>query len=358
MNSGELEPPLAGGPDWAAIGRYLAGESDSVDAQAVREWLLGAPEEAAAIEALDAAVRRAAERSAAEIDVDAAFAALRPRRSVRTSAGLQLHGNRRSRGAAQQVRWRGPLAIAAAACLFLVLGVVSRGREPMSVGLDRPAFLQTGIGERDTLNLADGSRVIVGPASRIEVRDAGNEMAREIDLNGEALFDVVHDTLRPFVVRAGPALVRDLGTSFAVRYDSAVGVRVVVTEGVVRFSERAGPDSGIQLRAGDAAVLDRTGRIVVSRVDSSEEVSARERGWLVLRDASLPEVAAVVRGWYGLELHVPDDSQLAKRRLTATFTGDPVKEVITMLELALDAYARVEGDTIILRSVRRGTTRR
>jgi ferric-dicitrate binding protein FerR (iron transport regulator) len=99
------------------------------------------------------------------------------------------------------------------------------------------------------------------------------------------------------------------------------------------------------------------GRIAVSRVDSAEEFSARDRGWLVLRDAPLAEVAAVVHRWYGLELRAQEDSQLAGRRLTATFTGDDVNELITTLELALDASARVQGDTIVL-SVRRGTTRR
>lgn len=361
MNSGKPESSRTGTTDWAAIGRYLAGEADTGDAEAMRQWLSTFPDEAAAIQALDAAVQRAAERSPPDIDVDLAFAAFKQRRTQRAESGWQSSNYRRLRAGALVGRWRRavPLAAAAAACLLLVVGVVWRGQERVdSAVVKQSATLETGIGERDTLHLADGSRVILGPGSRIAVRDAGNLGGREVDLNGEAFFDVVHDTLRPFLVRAGSALIRDLGTSFGVRQDSAAGVRVVVAEGVVSVTTMG--DSGgtdITLHAGDAAVLDHLGRIAVSRVDSAEEFSARDRGWLVLRDAPLAEVSAVVRRWYGLELRAPEDSQLAARRLTATFTGDAVNEMITTLELALDASARVQGDTIVL-SVRRGPTRR
>ena len=72
----------------------------------------------------------------------------------------------------------------------------------------------TSIGARDSVVLADGSRVILGPASHIVVR------GREVELTtGEAFFVVVHNEKRPFTVRVGGAVIRDIGTEFSVRTD-------------------------------------------------------------------------------------------------------------------------------------------
>jgi hypothetical protein len=143
MNSGEPESPGTGSADWAAIGRYLAGESDSADGNEIREWLLASPDDAAAIQALEAAIRRAAERSVVDIDVDAAFASFKQRRTGRAVTGRQSSGYRRSVFAAKQAHWYRPvpLAVAAAACLLLVVGVVWRGRERIgSAVVERPAI--------------------------------------------------------------------------------------------------------------------------------------------------------------------------------------------------------------------------
>ena len=109
------------------------------------------------------------------------------------------------------------------------------------------------VGKRDSVRLADGSRVILGPASQLVVPAAFGQRGREVELHGEAYFDVVHDTTRPFVVRAGDATIRDIGTSFAVRSDSGPRLQVVVTAGAVALRGRT--DSAAILHAGDVGTV-------------------------------------------------------------------------------------------------------
>lgn len=81
--------------------------------------------------------------------------------------------------------------------------------------LERPQEVHTAIGEQRSVLLGDGSRVTLNTASKIEVNlRKDRRLVRLIE--GEALFDVVHDATRPFKVRAGNVLLSDIGTQFNV----------------------------------------------------------------------------------------------------------------------------------------------
>jgi transmembrane sensor len=171
-------------------------------------------------------------------------------------------------------------------------------------------------------------------------------------LHGEAYFDVVHDTTRPFVVRVGDATVRDVGTSFAVRSDSGTRLQVVVTTGAVAL--RARTDSAAILRAGDVGALQSTGGISVRHDASTAPYLAWMRDSLVFREASIAEVSSDLRRWYGVELRV-EDSILASRHLTMTFSGDPLERVLRVIALGLGAEIERHGDTAVVRASDRST---
>ncbi len=101
------------------------------------------------------------------------------------------------------------------------------------VGTSRE-FYATGIGEYQTIELADGSIAKLNTATTIEV--TFSKKRREIRLaKGEAYFDVVTNASRPFVVYAGDTLAQAVGTAFSLRlYES--GTELIVTEGKVAFA--------------------------------------------------------------------------------------------------------------------------
>ena len=110
---------------------------------------------------------------------------------------------------------------AAAAAVLLAAGLIFGRRttdEPPQVAT---RTYSTGVGQRDSVTLDDGSSVMMGPATRIVVT------GREVSLVGEAFFTVTHDETRPFTVYAGDIGIRDLGTEFSVHNDPAEPVRVV-----------------------------------------------------------------------------------------------------------------------------------
>jgi transmembrane sensor len=122
--------------------------------------------------------------------------------------------------------WRSRRAFALAAVVLLAVATV--------IFLDRDRFAgvyTTGIGEQRTVQLLDGSTVELNARSTIQVRLTAEQRAVTL-LEGQALFRVAKDKQRPFVVRAGDAQVRAVGTEFDV-YKKQTATVVTVVEGRV-----------------------------------------------------------------------------------------------------------------------------
>ena len=95
----------------------------------------------------------------------------------------------------------------------------------------QPTRYVTAIGEQRTIQLDDGSRIILDTSSEVAVRLTGNR--RSVTLTaGQAMFDVQGDPARPFVVAAGDTKVTAIGTRFDVRRSGA-GARVILVDGRV-----------------------------------------------------------------------------------------------------------------------------
>jgi len=144
----------------------------------------------------------------------------------------------------------------------------------------------TAIGERRRERLPDGSELYLGADTRLRVLlDKGRRQVWL--LQGEAIFDVVHDTSRVFAVDAGLARVTVLGTRFVVARD-ARELRVSVERGSVRMDNERG---SLVLGAGQVASNDAASAPRLLPIDAANAF-AFERGRLVLQQAGLEEIAS------------------------------------------------------------------
>jgi transmembrane sensor len=345
FSSGNTSP--AGIPDWEAIGRFLAGESSPAEAAAVRGWLDANPRDRDLLERLDAV---AARQTPIDVDVESALARVHGR--MRDLPALAVvRGDATRIGANGSWRKRNVFvgvcagAVAAAA----VFAVSSRSLRQDGRAVARTYATTTG--QRDSVRLADGTRVTLGPRSTLVV-PADFASNRSVQLSGDALFDVVHDASKPFSVRVNGAVIEDIGTTFTVESDAVDATSVSVVTGSVRLRGAAGrADDGVVLSAGDRGDIDASGRTRVARhvVDSADV--AWTAGTLVFRDAPLSRVAAELQRWYGVTLQA-DDSILYQRHVTATFSGEPIDQVLRVLGLAVDARVDRQGDNATIHSTR------
>jgi len=348
--------------DWEALARHLSGESSPGEAARIEALLIERPHDRELLAALDRAMSVMAADVPGDLDIEGALGRVKARFDSAAPPSLTVHSNARGPAAPPvRTRWRVAfLGVAAAA--VLAIGVTSwftLRQQPVQQAVEpAPRFLATGVGVRDSLQLPDGSRVVLGPLSSVTIARGYGDQAREVEIRGDAWFDVVHDESKPFTVRAGDATIVDVGTKFAVRSDAPDGVSVSVAEGAVSLRAVNTPvQQGVVLQAGDLGLVKSDGQVVTRRGGANPDDVAWLRGSLVFREAPVEEVKASMRRWYGLEVRFADSS-LASRHITATFNGESPERVLDVLKLVLGADIERRGDTAIVRPAGRSVRSR
>jgi transmembrane sensor len=352
MSDEPLQPVTPDDEHWEALARYVAGECPPAEAAAIRRWLDEEPGREQMLTALARVTDRLA-FAAPPVDVDAALARVTERLAGDDVRPIEATWSPQdaSRGRTERGRsgWR-TIGLRAAALVALLGGVVVwrvvSGGDGANVAVAQA--WETAAGQTDTVYLSDGTTVLLGPLTRLAASAGYDATGRNVELYGEALFDVTHDDAQPFTVRAGHAEIVDLGTTFTVRSVEAEAVQVAVTAGSVILRTTTPSDSGVVLRAGDRGILEPGGRPVALSAGASDVDLGWTEGRLVFENMPLQRVATELRRWYGVVVDVPD-AMLAARPITATFRGEPIDEVLRVIELATGTRMERQGDTVFVR---------
>lgn len=322
--------------------RYVTGRCTPAEAAEFEEVLAADPELAARVESYRevwARVRDARGRW----DTDAAWAELRER-----------HEERMRRRATRRIpAWLGR----AAAILVLALGGMGVwGLVPWdSIRDGRPVEMTefaTNPGQTARLRLPDGSQVILSVDTRLRVPENFGRKSRDLYLEGEAIFEVEHDDRRPFRVHTQGLIAEDLGTRFVVRrYAEDSATTVAVTEGQVELKPAAATASSepYLLDPGDLGRVNDEGEVEIRRGIDAEAYLAWADGRLIFADTPLDDVVAQLRRWYAAEIRLADPA-LGERRISASFQGEPLQQVVNLLALTLDLDAERDEEGFVIRA--------
>lgn len=359
--------------------RYIAGECTTFEAARIQRWIAAHPARWERFRELERVWRACREEPARRWNVESAWAMLRISRRSAVASHTGERAQRRVRaapfmlsGQGQRERRRPRWTSLAAGLALAASGVLAwRALSDGAPAREEAVPLQevaTARGQRATITLADGTRMILGAASTVRyARDFGASARRDVYLDGQAYFEVVHDTLHPFSVHTARGVAEDLGTEFVVTAYSAMrDMQVVVASGEVAL-RHAGPslaDSGIgQRRAaprftlgpGELGSIDGSGAITRSRVADASAYLDWTRGRLVFHGVALRDALPAIGRWYDVDITL-GDSVLANRRLVAEFGDHSAAEVVRLIALAVDARYEQRGNTIVLLP-RRGAAR-
>jgi transmembrane sensor len=333
--------------DSELIVRYLSRETSEEETTLVRRWLMAHPEEAERLRLFVARLDDETIRPAAP-NVDTEWSALHAR--LRAHEG-EAHRPAVARAAPQAPAhasrwWRRASALAAAAVVLATalsyrtfVDGVPKARPSTT---DKNVYV-TGAGERSDLLLADGTRVRLAPGSQVRVATDFGTARRDVYLDGEGYFEVVHDASRPFTVYAGNTSVRDIGTAFSVRgYAADSAVQVIVREGEVAVA-------GVgRLRAGDMGRVSNTGEATVQRAVDVEVNLAWTRGKLIYDDAPLGAVLDDLHRWYGADVELSDTS-IARLPFTGTLANVTPNEAVAQVAATMGLTVQVDGQHVTLR---------
>ncbi len=209
-------------------------------------------------------------------------------------------------------------------------------------------------GERLTVTLKDGSQVTLNTQTRIKTSFDSGERRVQLE-EGQALFEVAKDPLRPFVVLAQGRRFVAVGTAFDVRIDGD-RVRVTMVEGTVkvvpRGPARESPDKpGVLLSAGQQLIVDSTVADpepeLVSTIDA-ERVTSWRRGQVIFSDTSLAEAVAELNR-YSEQKIVLATPALADLKLSGAFaTGRAAVFVEALTTYFPVKVVRVDDRALVL----------
>lgn len=181
-----------------------------------------------------------------------------------------------------------------------------------------PAY-RTAVGEQRLVVLEDGSRLRLNTNSAVRVVYWG-DTRRVLLRRGQAFFDVAYDPARPFVVAAGGAEVRALGTRFDVRRE-ADGVAVTLLDGRVRVEDARGQAAELypneQLRVTPAG-------LTRARPAAADAVSWTT-GRLVFRDTPLAAAVAEVNRYSTRKIELDGEGALAAEPVSGVFDAGDVE---------------------------------
>lgn len=342
-----LRPSNDNRDDWERIARLVAGECSEEDAAVLRGR--AAVDEAARRRLEEARfVWEVTQRPADGIDVGAAWEEVDRRvrdgqesRLTRLAVTPAMRPERGPRPRARStvsplLRYAAVLAVVAGVLLVLRHGTDLLSFSEIGQAGEAEYAVATERGQRMTLRLSDGTRVILNAESRLALPSASDP--RAVHLEGEAFFEVAHDPRRPFVIQTDGARVRVLGTTFSVSaYGDRDEVRVAVAEGSVSLhADGAAAQDTVVLRRRDLGIASSRGLTVREHINL-DRYHAWVEGRLVFDATRLDEVARDLERKYDVQIQFAD-STLQRRLLTATFDNHALPNVLKIIAYTLGIH--------------------
>lgn len=202
--------------------------------------------------------------------------------------------------------------------------------------------------QRDTVMLADGSRVVLNAGSTLRYPAHFTGATREVYLEGEGYFEVAKDPSKPFIVHAGQLKTKVLGTSFNINaYAGQSKMEVSVVTGKVQVEEtKSGravdllPNEKVRYTVKD----DQFAKIETADIKSDLVWNA---GRLAFEDAPLTDIVQQYYRRYGKKIEVQGEG-LHSCRLSLVFDQESPDEILKMIALLTNAQVREEKGIFIL----------
>ncbi len=222
-------------------------------------------------------------------------------------------------------------------------------------------------GSKTQITLADGTQIWLNAGSKLIYSKNFSMENREVFLNGEAYFKVVHDDKHAFVVHTPEATIRDLGTTFNVKaYSGSATTETTLIEGSVEIILKNKSAQKILIQPNEKLVLHNQEKPaqLSKEIETAEpifEVSKIvpykitndiiETAWvsdkLIFRDRILEDVVTEMERRYNVDIDIQGES-LKKQQVTGSFRNESVREALKFLQEIVPFKIKIENEKIFI----------
>lgn len=353
---------------WELIGRKLAGEASAEELQELEGLLREHPDLHFPVEAISN-IWKTTPDPAERAEGEEAHIRLISRMQERgITIGLPAEEQQAAVFQLEDRKRRPWLRyVAAAAVAGVLIAAAAWWWQPSGKAAHSPAISEvaTRNGSRTSVQLPDGSHVWLNAGSKLTYsKDFGNNN-REVNLSGEAFFDIAKNADYPFIIHTARMDVKVLGTRFNLKaYPDDKMTEATLLQGSIEASLKGRP--------GERIILKPTEKILVSddssalhKVKTNEPVMAVkhltyyaeqedaivETSWmenkLVFRDESFASLAARMERWYGVTIQFAD-KQKKELRFTGVFAQENIQQALQALQMTAEFNYTIHGAEIII----------
>ncbi|MDD2793054.1 MAG: FecR domain-containing protein [Sediminibacterium sp.] len=247
-------------------------------------------------------------------------------------------------------------------------------------GFQRSAGLNevvTRKGTKSKLLLPDGTKVWLNSDSRLYYAENFSGAQREVRLEGEAFFDVVKDSKRPFIVKTSGIKIRVLGTAFNVKsYPQEPTIEATLVRGLIEVEKnnqpaapriKLHPNEKLVFNKADAtdapkdnatkdiaslkkAIVQPVQRISITTLPENITDSSRmETSWvfgkLLFEGDTFRELAAKMERWFNVRI-IFKNNRVANYRFRGVFENENIVEAFQALQLTASFHFKMIGNDV------------
>ncbi|MDI3318751.1 FecR family protein [Pinibacter soli] len=264
------------------------------------------------------------------------------------------------------------LPISVAATVIIAVGLIFKPRKHNSdknlgsLAASNLSEVSTKIGSKSKLVLPEGTTVWLNAGSKLTYNKEYDVELREVDLSGEAFFDVVKSADKPFIIHTERIDIRVLGTSFNVKsYPGEQTTETSLIKGKVEISIRNRPSEKIILQPNEKLIVNNqdtlhkhnnsnkaTPLVAVENVTRLDDDSTIvETSWvdnkLVFSDTDFEEIVRQMQRWYGISIELKNEP-LKKMRFSGTFTHETITQALDAMKITTVFHYTINDNSSIV----------
>ncbi|MFN3554606.1 MAG: FecR family protein [Bacteroidales bacterium] len=317
--------------DHQLIARYLAGEMNFAEASSFRDFMGRNPDKKQAFEEI-AGHWHAIELSPMLPDTDHAWEKL----STRLETAPQPQ-HAATRTLPQYLKWAAGWLLLVALATWIYMNWLDRQTHGELYSIqtydDNVTLVHT---------LEDGTVIYLGNSTLVSYPPVFEPGSRQVNLEGEAFFDVAHNPQQPFVIQTQQARIEVLGTSFNLKTTAQGALELFVETGRVKVSAREGMRKSMIAEAGELLILHENS-FSKSPFQGQYNTTWR-RNHMHFKDEKLAVILHVLNLNHNTSF-ILDNPDLEQRRLTVTFFNHSPDTMAQLIALSLDIRYEKLSDT-------------
>jgi ferric-dicitrate binding protein FerR (iron transport regulator) len=245
---------------------------------------------------------------------------------------------------------------------ILIIGILI-GSGTLYFGVIKPviksdlAWLEFSNSKREKMELVlpDGSKVTLNTKSTIKYPKKFTKSNRTVEFVGEAFFDVVRDTTKPFIVKTSDVEIEVLGTNFNVMaYPDDKTIETTLVTGKVKI-KRLNPSTNktqsVILSPDHKAIFYKTEERFILDKTNVEIATSWTLGKLIFDNEPFESLVKKLERWYNVRIILSDDLN-NKYRYTLSIDSEKIEEVLEMIKKTSPVNYTIANGEIIFYSAK------